>query len=230
MKKNKNECKKLMSCSVLLLGLFSFLLTTSMPVNAEVATLKTTLAQITVTGKVTDSRNTPLDGISVAVKGAKTAVITDAKGMFTISVPDNGTLVFSAVGFISEEVAVKNNKVINVFLTEQVSSLSDAYERASLSISGLTSTSQEGESFGEQMQKVSTNLAALNNVYELQLQGSSAHLEATQGFQKQVADMMQNLSASVEDTKLYRENMAMLAQNLTDLNNVYGNMLKAMKS
>ena len=112
MKKNKNECKKLMSSSVLLLGLFSFLLTTSMPVNAEVATLKTTLAQITVTGKVTDSRNTPLDGISVAVKGAKTAVITDAKGMFTISVPDNGTLVFSAVGFISEEVAVKNNKVI----------------------------------------------------------------------------------------------------------------------
>lgn len=52
-------------------------------------------------------------------------MITDAKGMFTISVPDNGTLVFSAVGFISSEVAVKNNKVINVFLTEQVSSLSD---------------------------------------------------------------------------------------------------------
>jgi iron complex outermembrane receptor protein len=116
MKKNKNESKKLMSSSVLLLGLFSFLLITSMPAMAEVATLKSSLAQITVTGKVTDSRNTPLDGISVAVKGAKTAVITDAKGMFTISVPDNGTLVFSAVGFISEEVAVKNNKVINVFL------------------------------------------------------------------------------------------------------------------
>jgi hypothetical protein len=42
--------------------------------------------------------------------------------------------------------------------------------------------------------------------------------------------MMGNLAASVEDTKLYRENMAALAQNLTDLNNVYGNMLKAMRS
>lgn len=41
---------------------------------------------------------------------------------------------------------------------------------------------------------------------------------------------MSNLSASAEDTRLYRENMAVLAQNLTDLNNVYGNMLKAMKS
>jgi len=114
--------------------------------------------------------------------------------------------------------------------SKKMSSLSDAYERASSSIAGLTSNTADGASFGEQMQKVSTNLAALNNVYELQLQGSSAHLEATQGFQKQVADMMQNLSASVEDTKLYRENMAMLAQNLTDLNNVYGNMLKAMRA
>ncbi len=114
--------------------------------------------------------------------------------------------------------------------SNKVSALSEAYERASVSISGMTSSTAEGESFGEQMQKVSKNLGALNNVYELQLQGSSAHLEATQGFQKQVVEMMGNLSASAEDTRLYRENMAILAQNLTDLNNVYGNMLKAMKS
>jgi len=112
--------------------------------------------------------------------------------------------------------------------SDKVSSLSEAYERASVSISGMTSTTQEGESFGEQMQKVSKNLAALNNVYELQLKGSSSHLEATEKFQQQVTDMMANLSASVEDTRLYKENMAMLSKNLTDLNSVYGNMLKAM--
>ena len=112
--------------------------------------------------------------------------------------------------------------------SDKVSSLSEAYERASVSISGMTSTTQEGESFGEQMQKVSKNLAALNNVYELQLKGSSSHLEATEKFQQQVTDMMANLSASVEDTRLYKENMAALSKNLTDLNAVYGNMLKAM--
>jgi gliding motility-associated protein GldL len=112
--------------------------------------------------------------------------------------------------------------------SEKVSSLSEAYERASLSISGLTSTSQEGESFGEQMQKVSRNLAALNNVYELQLKGSSAHLEATEKFQSQVTEMMQSLSESADDTRRYKENMSELTRNLTDLNNVYGNMLKAM--
>lgn len=112
--------------------------------------------------------------------------------------------------------------------SQKVANLSDAYERASVSISGLTSTTAEGESFGEQMQKVSKNLAALNNVYELQLKGSTQHLESTEKFQSQVTEMMANLSASAEDTRMYKENMAMLTKNLTDLNTVYGNMLKAM--
>lgn len=110
----------------------------------------------------------------------------------------------------------------------QVKSLSGTYEKASESILGLTAGTEDGASFGEQMQKVSTNLAALNSVYELQLKGSSAHLEATDKFQGQVVEMMSNLSDSVEDTKRYKDNMAMLSQNLTDLNQVYGNMLKAM--
>ena len=112
--------------------------------------------------------------------------------------------------------------------SDKVSNLSEAYERASVSISGMTSSTAEGESFGEQMQKVSKNLAALNNVYELQLKGSSAHLETTEKFQSQVTEMMKNLSDSTEDTRRYKENMAMLSSNLTDLNTVYGNMLKAM--
>jgi gliding motility-associated protein GldL len=112
--------------------------------------------------------------------------------------------------------------------SDKVSKLSDSYEKASAAISGMTSSSAEGQSFGEQMQKVSKNLSALNNVYELQLKGSSAHLEATEKFQSQVTDMMKNLSDSVEDTKRYKENMSMLSKNLTDLNTVYGNMLKAM--
>lgn len=114
--------------------------------------------------------------------------------------------------------------------SEKVSSLSEAYERASVSIAGIAANSGEGESFGEQMQKVSKNLAALNNVYELQLKGSSSHLEATEKFQSQVVEMMSHLAASTDNTRIYKENMAMLSKNLTDLNNVYGNMLKAMKA
>lgn len=110
----------------------------------------------------------------------------------------------------------------------KVAGLSDAYERASEAVLGLAESKEEGASFGEQMQKVSTNLAALNNVYELQLKGSSESLEAQQKLQSGIADLMSNLHDSVEDTRLYKENMASLAKNLTALNTVYGNMLNAM--
>jgi len=119
--------------------------------------------------------------------------------------------------------------------SKQVKGLSDTYERAAGSVEkasesmlSLAGKADEGADFGDQLHKVSNNLAALNNVYELQLKGSSAHLESTEKFQGKVTEMMENLAASLEDTKLYRENMAMLSRNLTDLNQVYGNMLKAM--
>jgi gliding motility-associated protein GldL len=112
--------------------------------------------------------------------------------------------------------------------SDQVKKLSQSYERASESLMGLTSSTEEGQSFGEQMQKVSKNLGALNQVYELQLKGSSQHLEATTKFQDQVTEIMKNLADSVEDTKMYKDNMSMLSKNLTSLNQVYGNMLKAM--
>jgi gliding motility-associated protein GldL len=130
---------------------------------------------------------------------------------------------------VSGAAAATDNYVASLeTASSQVATLSNTYERASESLLGLTSGAEEGASFGEQLQKVSTNLSALNNVYELQLQGASGHLEASDKFQGQVTEMMQNLADSVEDTKMYKENMSMLSKNLTDLNQVYGNMLKAM--
>src|SRR5262245_49952839 len=65
----------------------------------------------TLTGKVTDSKDgSPLSGVSVTVKGSSTGVQTDANGNFSISVPSNAkTLVFSYVGFGTEEAAIRNN-------------------------------------------------------------------------------------------------------------------------
>jgi len=113
-------------------------------------------------------------------------------------------------------------------VTEKIESLSQEYQKAATTVSEVTTKVQEGEVFGEQMQRVARNLSALNNVYELQLKGSTQHLEATEKFHDQVVDMMSNLSSSSENTRLYKENMELLSQNLTDLNAVYGNMLRAM--
>lgn len=110
----------------------------------------------------------------------------------------------------------------------KVEQLSDSYVKASESLMGLTNTQEDGASFGEQMQKVTSNLAALNNVYEMQLKGASESLEATQKIQGGITELMTNLADSVEDTKAYKTNIAELSKNLTALNKVYSNMLNAM--
>jgi gliding motility-associated protein GldL len=110
----------------------------------------------------------------------------------------------------------------------RVSNLSEAYEKASTSIMGLASSEQEGRSFGEQMMKVSQNLASLNNVYEMQLKGASEHLETSSRLYGGINELMKNLHDSVDDTRKYKETMSELSKNLTALNTIYGNMLNAM--
>ena len=77
---------------------------------------------------------------------------------------------------------------------------------------------------------VTQNLSALNATYELQLQGSKDHLDATSKFYDGLQDLMKNLHDSVDDTKQYRQEMSKLSSNLTALNSIYGNMLSAMKA
>jgi gliding motility-associated protein GldL len=86
----------------------------------------------------------------------------------------------------------------------------------------------DGKAYGEQIQKVSTNLAALNSVYELQLKGTTDQLQATTKLQDTLNQFMNNLGESNENTLKYKNEVATLTKNLSALNNVYGNMLAAM--
>lgn len=81
---------------------------------------------ITVTGKVTDENGGPLPGVSVRVKGTTVGAVTDDKGNYTINSPDeNSTLVFTFIGFTSQEIAVSGQSVINVVLAEKASELDE---------------------------------------------------------------------------------------------------------
>ncbi|HBL74106.1 MAG TPA: SusC/RagA family TonB-linked outer membrane protein [Prolixibacteraceae bacterium] len=75
--------------------------------------------QKNISGKVTDSSGQPLPGVSIAIKGTATGMITNFDGKYTLSnVPDNATLVFSFVGMKSQEVVVGNKTTINITLIE----------------------------------------------------------------------------------------------------------------
>ena len=81
-------------------------------------------AQQTITGRVT-SGDSALSGVSVTVKNTTTGVATNATGNYTIKVPPAATLVFSYVGFADQEVAVGNQKTINVNMSAAVNQMND---------------------------------------------------------------------------------------------------------
>lgn len=80
-------------------------------------------AQRQVTGKVT-AENAPLPNVTVLVKGGK-ATRTDVNGHFTINVQEDAVLVFSYIGFVTQELKVGGRSVINVDLKLAASQLSD---------------------------------------------------------------------------------------------------------
>lgn len=81
----------------------------------------------TVSGKVlSGDDNQPLPGVSVAVKGSTRGTTTDANGDYRISVPtNNAVLVFSAVGFVSQEITVGTKSAVNLTLNTDTRSLNE---------------------------------------------------------------------------------------------------------
>ena len=81
---------------------------------------------IEVRGTVTDSTGVTLVGVTVKVKNqAGVGTGTDVNGKYILNVPDNATLVFNYVGFITQEVPVNGKSVINVTMREQTSQLEE---------------------------------------------------------------------------------------------------------
>src|SRR5690606_18859672 len=81
--------------------------------------------QRTISGKVTDEKGNPLEGVTVAVQGTSVVTLTDEKGNYQLAVPASGILSFTAVGYISQEAVIPANKVVNVMLLAQVEDLGE---------------------------------------------------------------------------------------------------------
>ncbi len=83
-------------------------------------------AQITVEGNVTDESGIGLPGVTILLKGTTKVTITDYNGDFTITVPDEeSVLQFNYIGYAQKEVEVGSSEVIEVMLDEDVQELSE---------------------------------------------------------------------------------------------------------
>jgi gliding motility-associated protein GldL len=135
----------------------------------------------------------------------------------------------SKLSNISDAIVATNDYTTSVkTAASNVEKLSSTYSKASESLLGLTENSSAGQSFGEQLQKMSQNLTELNNIYELQLKSSADYFKASSQVYDGINQLMTNLNDSVEDTMKYKENIHELSKNLGALNTIYGNMLNAM--
>jgi len=74
-----------------------------------------------VSGKVTDSGNQPLPGVSIVIKGTTQGTVTNADGEYILTnVPPDATLVFSFVGMRTQEIVVESQTTINILMEEDV--------------------------------------------------------------------------------------------------------------
>jgi TonB-linked SusC/RagA family outer membrane protein len=143
----KNKLKKMMKAGFLSLiaGLFG------LQVYAQ--------QSVSINGSVYDNFNRPLSLVTVSLKGTSLGTITDDKGEYSLTVPgDSAVLVFSAVGFQTQETTVGKRRVISIVLIEAVEDIGEVTVVA----------------FGKQ--KKITSITSIESVNVADLQAPSANL------------------------------------------------------
>lgn len=85
------------------------------------------LAQdVAITGSVTSTEDgSTIPGVNIAVKGTTRGTSSNANGTYQINAPAGSTLVFSFIGFSTQEVAVGNRTTINVSLATDAAQLQE---------------------------------------------------------------------------------------------------------
>ncbi|MEM9829322.1 MAG: TonB-dependent receptor [Bacteroidota bacterium] len=101
-----------------LLRLLSIWLLTSTAVMAQ---------QQTITGKVVDSANDePLPGVNILAKGTSSGTVTDIEGNYRLNVPEGvTTLVFSSIGYATQEAEINGRSTVNLDLAPDIQSLQE---------------------------------------------------------------------------------------------------------
>ena len=106
---------------ILILGICSFLQTQSLNANNVLQD-----DEKVITGVITDANTgEALPGVSILIKGTTTGSITDVDGKFTLNAKSSDILVFSFVGFLSEEIPVGNQTEISISLTPDIIGLDE---------------------------------------------------------------------------------------------------------
>lgn len=127
-----SQTRKVLSRSGLIAGLCISSLVSSyaVPTGMDAAKAKNESVMITqqakkVSGVVTDNAGEPIPGANVVEKGTTNGTVTDIDGKYTLSVPNNATLVVSFIGYTTKEIKVGSQAVVNASLAEEAIGLNE---------------------------------------------------------------------------------------------------------
>lgn len=124
--KSFNDRLKIATVSALMAGTFLCLPFTVYAENPLISDVEQTVRNISVKGVVVDANGEPVIGASVQLKGSTgIGTITDLDGKFTLSVPANGVLQISYIGYKTAEVKVNGQAGLKVTLQEDTETLDE---------------------------------------------------------------------------------------------------------
>lgn len=113
--------------------------------------------------------------------------------------------------------------------TIALGNMKEAYQHATTSLGHFSTAADSTKQFHEQVQSLTKNLNSLNNVYEVELQGTANHFKAINSYYGNLVQASEAMQGSIDDAKKAQEQINLLSKNLSNLNAVYGNMLAAMQ-
>ncbi|MCF0069070.1 TonB-dependent receptor [Dyadobacter sp. CY261] len=127
---------------------------------------------VTVKGKVNDEQGQGLPGVSILVKGTSTGTVTDIEGNYTVNASGTATLVFSFIGYITQEIPVGNKTSLDVKLVSDTKALDEVVVVGYGTAKKATLTGSVTAVKGAELQKAPA--ANLSNTLSGRLPGVSA--------------------------------------------------------
>ncbi|SFG39228.1 SusC/RagA family TonB-linked outer membrane protein [Pontibacter chinhatensis] len=155
-----------------------------------------------VQGKVTGTRGEALPGVTVVLKGTSTGTTTGVDGSFSLNVPNGtGTLVFSYIGYVAQEVSVDGKTSINITLQEDTKALDEVVvvgygEQKKANLTGSVSTVSSEVLESRPVQNVGQALQGVMPGLNLQTTGLGGELNQPLNFNIRGAGTIGNTSSS----------------------------------
>jgi TonB-linked SusC/RagA family outer membrane protein len=127
---------------------------------------------VTVKGKVNDEQGQGLPGVSILVKGTSAGTVTDIEGNYTVNAPGTATLVFSFIGYITQEIPLGNKTSLDVKMANDTKALDEVVVVGYGTAKKATLTGSVTAVKGAELQKAPS--ANLSNTLSGRLPGVSA--------------------------------------------------------